>query len=206
MDLLSLGWSWAKDPSLLRELVEGHPWLAPVVYIFFQALQVIVAPLPGEVTGFVAGYLFGAWWGTFYSMIGITIGSSGAFFLSRALSPFFRKRFERYAAFKRLQKFIEGRGILAAFVCYLIPGFPKDYLSYFLGLFEIPYPIFLTIMFLGRLPATLALALQGAALYERNWLALSLVTFISVITFGLLYLYRARIFAYLEKRDVSRLS
>ena len=206
MDLLAQWRTFIQNPSLLRLFAEEHPWLAPGIYVFIQALQVVVAPLPGEVTGFIAGYLFGAWWGTVYSMLGITLGSSVAFFLARKLRPFFRKRFQENETFKRLERFMENRGVLAAFVCYLIPGFPKDYLSYFLGLFEIPYPVFLVIMFFGRLPATLALAFQGAAVYERNWPAFIVVTVLSVVIFAFFYFYKERLLAYLERKNVSRLS
>ncbi len=32
---------------------------APLVFIFIQSFQVVFAPIPGEATGFLGGYLFG---------------------------------------------------------------------------------------------------------------------------------------------------
>lgn len=74
-----------QDRTLLREIVEKNSTLGALLFVFLQALQVVIAPLPGEVTGFMAGFLFGAILGTFLSMGGIIIGSSLAFFYSTAL-------------------------------------------------------------------------------------------------------------------------
>jgi len=204
--LKALFLSVLEEPERFRELVEAHPLSAPLLYIAFQALQVVLAPIPGEATGFIGGYLFGAWWGLLYSMIGLTIGSSIAFYLARFFRRFFAARFEKWEKFQKLKRFMEGRGLLAAFICYLFPGFPKDYLSYFLGLFDLPYPVFLVIMFFGRLPGTMALALEGASLYERDWTLLVIVTVLSLLFFGLFYLYRDRLYRYLEGRHAHRLS
>jgi len=198
-------WTLLEQPERFRAWAEAHPFSAPLLYISLQALQVILAPVPGEATGFIGGYLFGVWEGLLYSMIGLTLGSSVAFYLARWFRHFFAARFESWEAFQRLERFMEGRGILAAFVCYLIPGFPKDYLSYFLGLFDLPYPLFLGIMFLGRLPGTLALVLEGASLYEREWWLLILVTLLSLVFFGVFFFYRERIYRYLEGRHAHRL-
>ena len=59
--------------------------LAPVIFVALQALQVIVAPIPGEVTGILGGYLFSLWVGLFYPTIGLTVGSAAAFGIGRWL-------------------------------------------------------------------------------------------------------------------------
>ena len=50
---------------------------------YVQILQVVAAPIPGEVTGLIGGYLYGPSIGTIYSTIGLTIGSWMAFVLAR---------------------------------------------------------------------------------------------------------------------------
>ncbi len=66
--------------------------LSVVIFIGLQILQVIVAPIPGEVNGFIGGYLYGPVLGTLYSTIGLTIGSWLAFILARWLGlPFVEK-------------------------------------------------------------------------------------------------------------------
>ena len=45
----------------------------PLICIAVQIGQVIVFPIPGEVTQIAAGYVFGAWAGFLYSWIGIAL-------------------------------------------------------------------------------------------------------------------------------------
>ncbi len=200
-----LHFSWF-DPERLRLLLQAQGVWAPFLFIFLQAAQVVLAPIPGEVTGFLAGYLFGPWWGLFYAMLGLVLGSSLAFALARMFRHKFEHRFVSSPHFQRLSRFMANRGIWAAFLCFLIPGFPKDYLSYFLGLFPIPWPVFLFIMTLGRLPGTLALTLQGAALYQRDWQLLALVAGISILSFLCFYLFRDKVYAYLGGENAGGVS
>src|SRR5712692_10305544 len=72
-----------EDKELMHAMLARWGVLAPVVFIAIQALQVIIAPIPGEVTGLLGGFVFGPWLGFFYSTIGLTIGSLGAFWVGR---------------------------------------------------------------------------------------------------------------------------
>ncbi len=198
--------SWFTDPSNLVTLVENYKHLAPLVFIAIQALQVVIAPIPGEVTGFAAGFLFGPWWGLLYAMIGLVLGSSIAFALARFFRRYFAQRFYKSPYFQRLSRFMIRRGVIAAFFCFLIPGFPKDYLSYFLGLFPISWPTFIIIMILGRLPSTAALTLEGAALYEKNWPLLLAILGLSVVAAAIFYLLRERFLVYMGGNDARGLS
>src|SRR6266436_1551977 len=66
------------DKRFLKHTLREWGILAPVIFIALQALQVIIAPIPGEVTGILGGYLFGQWIGLLYSTIGLTLGSVAA--------------------------------------------------------------------------------------------------------------------------------
>src|SRR5437899_4889134 len=66
-----------EDKQLMHAMLDRWGVLAPVVFIAIQALQVIIAPIPGEVTGLLGGFVFGQWLGFFYSTVGLTIGSLG---------------------------------------------------------------------------------------------------------------------------------
>ena len=51
------------DKRFLKQTLREWGILAPVIFIALQALQVIIAPIPGEVTGILGGFLFGEWLG-----------------------------------------------------------------------------------------------------------------------------------------------
>jgi uncharacterized membrane protein YdjX (TVP38/TMEM64 family) len=64
---------------------------APLVFIVLQVLQVVIVPIPGQVIGFVAGYVFGWKLGVIYTMIGLICGSSVTNTFAEVWSPVCRK-------------------------------------------------------------------------------------------------------------------
>jgi uncharacterized membrane protein YdjX (TVP38/TMEM64 family) len=55
------------DREQIRLLISSFGTNAPPIFILIQILQVIFAPVPGEATGFIGGYLFGTLPGFIYS-------------------------------------------------------------------------------------------------------------------------------------------
>jgi len=70
--------------------------------MLLQALQVVVSPIPGELTGVVGGYVYGVKFGFVASTLGLTLGSWVAFELA---SIFGRPLVEKFVAKKVLEKF-----------------------------------------------------------------------------------------------------
>src|SRR5262245_66464536 len=62
------------DKKFLKHTLREWGILAPVIFVGLQALQVIIAPIPGELTGILGGFLFGEWVGVVYSTVGLTLG------------------------------------------------------------------------------------------------------------------------------------
>jgi len=192
-ELLRL-WS---DRELLREVVRAHPYLGPFLFVLLQALQVVIAPIPGEVTGFVAGFLFGGFWGFFLSTLGLFLGSMIAFLLARALKSHFLRRYENHPFYLKVMKLFLKYGHYGTFFLYLFPGFPKDLLSYLLGLMPISLRAFLLLSTLGRAPGTFALALQGDVVYGGHPLRILFVTLAFALAFLAFFLLKRRLERYL---------
>jgi uncharacterized membrane protein YdjX (TVP38/TMEM64 family) len=93
-----------------------------------------LAPIPGEVTGIIGGYLFEPILGTLYSTIGLTVGSWLAFSFAKAFGEPFVEKVVKTETLNKFDVFLEHNGGLVIFFLFLIPGFPKDYLCYILGL------------------------------------------------------------------------
>jgi uncharacterized membrane protein YdjX (TVP38/TMEM64 family) len=47
-------WNLYADPAMLRDILRGFGPFALAVFIVIQALQVVVAPIPGDITGLLA--------------------------------------------------------------------------------------------------------------------------------------------------------
>jgi len=149
------------------------------VFIFFQFFQVVVAPIPGEVTGFIGGLAYGVLWGTIFSTIGLALGSFFAFFLARTLGVSVVRKVVRKEFMERFERFsCSGRGFAAFFLFFLIPGVPKDSVCYLLGLSSMTYVDFMLINIFARLPGTIILSLQGSAV-SRGHYGLFLVIFLA---------------------------
>ena len=153
----------------MRIYLESWGEWAPLAFMVLQGLQVVIAPIPGELTGVVGGFLFGTWRAVVYSSIGLTVGSAVAFMLARLIGLPFVKLFVRQDQFEKLEFLTRPRGEIAILALFMLPGFPKDVLSYLLGLTPLPFLKFVVICGVGRIPGTILLGLSGAALYNENW-------------------------------------
>ena len=163
----------------LRTAILDQGMLAPFLLMGLQILQVIIAPIPGEASGALGGYLFGAWPSFLYSSIGLTIGSWVAFAIGRLLSDLVRSRLEKSKIYHKFNHLVEKGDFVIPFILFLLPGFPKDSLSYMLGMSHMPLPVFLFVAAIGRMPGTLMLSFQGAEIYQGNYLRLALLLLLS---------------------------
>jgi uncharacterized membrane protein YdjX (TVP38/TMEM64 family) len=203
-------WAWlapyyeiVTDKERIKAIVKSAGPLAPLLFITIQALQVVFAPIPGEATGFLGGYLFGVPLGLFYSTLGLTLGSVGAFLLGRWLEKRFITRIVSRETMQRFDFLMEHQGALVAFILFLIPGLPKDYLCFILGLSPMNLRVFLVISIIGRIPGTLILTLQGAEIYAGHyWSTFTLFIFCLLIA-GLAYYFRETLYVWIRRLEVS---
>ena len=86
-----------RDPlqTHLRNIDEARLWfhnlgpVGPVVLISLNALQIVVAPIPGYLVQIAAGWVYGVWPGALYAIIGMAVGATLAISLGRLLGrPF----------------------------------------------------------------------------------------------------------------------
>jgi uncharacterized membrane protein YdjX (TVP38/TMEM64 family) len=181
----------------IRAAILAKGGFAPLLFITLQILQVVIAPIPGEASGVFGGYLFGALPAFAYSSLGLTIGSWLAFMVGRLLSDLVRRRLEHTAIYHRFNHLISKGDFIIPFVLFLLPGFPKDSLSYLLGMSHMPLPVFLFISFVGRLPGTLLLSFQGAEIFQGNYLKLIFLLGISALIAVPYAFYHKQILAWL---------
>lgn len=181
------------DRFFLKKTLRRLGVLAPVVFVALQALQVIIAPIPGEATGILGGYLFGEWPGFVYSTIGLTLGSVAAFGLGRWLGAPAVRRLVSPAAWGKMGFIIEAEGVVLCFIIYLIPGLPKDMICYLFGMSPMSLGMFALVSTLGRLPDTWVLSAQGAHAAAGDYVGVLLLTAVAVAVALPLYYYRYRI-------------
>jgi len=176
---------------------------APIPFIVLQALQVVFAPIPGEATGFLGGYVFGTWLGFLYSSIGLTLGSSAAFGLGRWLGSHVVRRLVSGAVYHKFDFVARTGGELVALLFFLIPGFPKDYLCFLLGVSPMPFGTFLIITTFGRMPGTWLLSIQGAKVRGAHYWEFVIFLAVAAAVALLAYNYRETILQWLHRRHTT---
>src|SRR3989442_571952 len=181
----------SKD-HLIALLREGGPSGA-LLCIAVQFLQVVIAAIPGEITSFAAGYVFGAWRGFLYSAIGVTLGSGFNFWFARVVGrPTLERLIGRDTLAKIDRSLGSARSKSAMFVLFLLPGLPKDLLSYAAGFSGMTIIEFLVLSGLARSPALLASVMIGAGASRGDYRSVIAISLLVLLAIGGDYWYRPR--------------
>ena len=167
------------DAEALRTWLDQFGVFAPIVFIGIQALQVVVAPIPGQVVALVAGFLFGSFWGTVYSLTGVLIGSAVAFSLSKRYGRSFVENVIHEDVIERFDGFVDTVGVPGLFAFVIIPGLPDDAICFLSGLTKWSLPTFMGVIAVGRLPAYVLTVYAGGELASGRFLsAMALVALV----------------------------
>ena len=181
------------DRQKLVDLIQEHRGYAELIFIGFQVIQVIAAPVPGEVTGVAGGILFGTFWGILLSTTGLALGSWLAFILARLLGRPIVEVVVRPETIKRYDYVMKHKGLFLAFLMFLIPGFPKDLLCYLLGLGHMGQRDFLMVSTSGRVLGTTLLTVGGTLFRDARYGAFFTVVGIGIGMVLLVMIYRENI-------------
>ncbi|PYN33233.1 MAG: hypothetical protein DME01_18880 [Candidatus Rokuibacteriota bacterium] len=187
------------DKRFLKHTLREWGVLAPVIFMGLQALQVIVSPIPGELTGILGGYLFGEWGGLLYSTIGLTVGSVSAFAVGRWLGARYIRKLVSADIWRKMGFIVEAEGAILCFIIFLTPGLPKDVTCYLFGLSPMSFWVFAVVSTLGRFPGTWVLSAQGARTASGDYLQVILLTAIVVAVALPLYYYRHQLVEWLRR-------
>lgn len=174
----------ASDPDRLRRLLDSFGWKGILAFIGLQVLQVVVAAIPGEIVQIAGGYIYGTWLGTLYSMTGIVTGSVIVFFIARLLGYSLVKLLVSRNQMEKFNFMINSnKSEIAMFVLFLIPGLPKDIITYIAGITPIKPLRFFAIITIGRFPALLASSYIGYSAQKGNYLMVILLSAAAIILF-----------------------
>lgn len=181
------------DKEGARAQILAHPH-SLLYFIGLQAIQVIISPIPGELSSFLAGLVFGWGPGFFYATIGLTIGSLINVCLGRIFERVFLEKIIPARILDSFEKKAKKWGLFTVFMLFLFPGAPKDTLCYLFGLSRIPIWVFLLVSSVARMPGTLVLCLQGDKVVEGDWTVFIVLTLGAIALIVPAYLFKDRIF------------
>jgi uncharacterized membrane protein YdjX (TVP38/TMEM64 family) len=189
----------------IRLYIASFGSTAPVVFIGLQFLQVMLAPIPGDLTGFIGGCLFGTAAGFLYSTIGLTLGSLMAFLVSRWFGQPLVRRFIGKEIMDKFDYLMEHKGALFSFIFFLVPGLPKDSFCYLLGLSPMHVLTFLVVSTVGRIPGTLLLSMEGQAVRAEHYRTFFVVLGLGLTAIVLALIYRGKVEHWLRHNSHSEI-
>ncbi len=189
------------DGDALQKWVADQGALAPLAIVALVVVQIVVAVLPGEPVELGAGYAFGFWEGTALCLLGGVIGTVLVVALVKTLGMRIVRLFfspEKIAQVKWLKD--SPRFELVMLVCFLIPGTPKDILTYVAGLTTCPAWRIVVITTVGRVPSIVSSTLAAGLAAEGNWMIAAAVLAATAV----LALLGATLYACIARRRSSK--
>lgn len=183
---------FVSEPEKFQLWVEEKGILGVFAFIGMVILQVLLAIIPGGPFEIGAGYAFGVVKGTLICDIAMTIASVIIFLFVKKFGLRFVELFvskEKIESVNFLKSSRRSESII--FLFFLVPGTPKDLLSYLVGLTDMKLSHWIFICGVGRLPAIFLSALSGSALSSAKYhLAIILIAAIIVLYVVGIILYR----------------
>jgi uncharacterized membrane protein YdjX (TVP38/TMEM64 family) len=174
----------------MQEFVRQFDPYVAIAFFAVQVLQVILAPIPGNITALAGGAIFGLWEGFAISTAGLVVGSVLAFGLARY---FGRPIVERLVKPQTINKYIDTvarRHFALLFLVFLFPFFPDDALCLIAGISALPFHVFLLLVILGRPPGMFVSSLVGSGVAVIPWWGWALIVIVSAAVLFLAYRYK----------------
>ncbi|MDY6007108.1 MAG: VTT domain-containing protein [Gemmiger sp.] len=153
----------------LTDYLSQFGWGAPLVFVAFQAVQVVLPILPGGLGCLVGVIFFGAWRGFWFNYIGICLGSLAAFAIARSCGrPLLESLFPPRLIEKYDNKLGSGNRFARWFAFFIfIPVAPDDYLCFLAGTTSMRWQLYTAIILLCK-PASIALYSMGLTAVAQN--------------------------------------
>lgn len=157
------------SPESILSMLQFHPVMTPVFFLSLFVLMSLLL-LPTLPLNLLAGFLWGPYWGTCFSVTGATAGAVCAFLFSRYLARDYCTRKFQNPAWSWLQGEIERRGWKAVAFVRVNSVFPSGPLNYYFGLTPVPFYTFAWSTALFLLPPAFLVASIG---HWMGWSALT---------------------------------
>ena len=197
LETLSLDGIETKSEAF-KAYVASFGYSASFAFIALQIVQVIVAPIPGQFSGLLGGYVFGFWEGLSYTLIGLSIGSFITMVLGRLFGIAVLHKLLPQKILVKYDYLLTEDSLKAFFIIFLLPYFPDDAICFIAGLTRIKLWKLMVVCVVGRLPGMATFSYVGANIYENTTEAL--VMFGAVVVLSTLYwLFDGKITAFLKK-------
>lgn len=160
--------------------------------VLLVAVQVVLAFLPGEPLELASGYLFGTVTGTILCLIGSLLGTFIVFLIAKRFGRMVLKRMFSAKEIEQAERFMNRKSsILGIFFLFLVPGTPKDIMTYLICLSDARIVKWLCLTTVGRIPSIMtSTMITGSLKVSQCSIAIVMMVITVVLSCGGVYLYR----------------
>ncbi|MBQ2064328.1 MAG: VTT domain-containing protein [Firmicutes bacterium] len=190
-----------RDMDQVRSLIANYKGIeAAFIYVGAQIIQIIISVIPVQALQIAAGFMFGFLIALGLSVIGAAVGTVITYYLGKVLG---RDAMHLIFGEEQINQYVErmnSRNAAAiVFLIYLIPGIPKDVVSYAAGISSMRLRPFLLLSLVGRLPGMIASLLIGKQIFEGDYHIAIIIAVIASVAFILGIVFRKRLMAWFDK-------
>ena len=180
--------------------LQSYKWESVPIYILLQIIQIVISVIPGQVFQLAAGYLYTFFPALLLALTGAFLGTAISFYRAKLLGrDFVHMFFGKEKTHDYVQKLNSKRAYMIVFLIYLIPGIPKDVVSYAAGVSEMKFKPFILLSLTGRLPGMMGSIMIGSMWHKQEYFGMIILGAIAVIAFILCIVFRKKINAVLDK-------
>ncbi|MCC3867431.1 TVP38/TMEM64 family protein [Terrisporobacter mayombei] len=156
--------------------------------IGISAFQIIVAIIPGEPIEIASGYAFGWFLGAVLCLAGTLLGQVVVFLFAKKFGMDFVEIFVSKEKLEKMTFLKDNKKLyMTTFFIFLIPGTPKDVISYVAGVTPIKLVPFLLVSGVARIPSVVSSTIGGCCLGLKNYTMAATVFIVTLIVSGILF-------------------
>ena len=181
-------------------ILQGTGIFGSIILIFIQALQVVVAFIPGEFVELVSGAMFGPIVGLIICLIGLNLGTLIIYGLVKLFGRPFVKENTKDKEFKFEFLNDPNRSLIIMFFIFLMPGIPKDILIYPVPLTNVKMWKFMIVSSIARIPSVISSTFIGASIIEGDYITSIIVSVIFFILGVLGLVFNKQIYKFFESK------
>lgn len=168
-----------------RNLIQSSGFRGVLILFALELAQIILAILPGEPLEILAGMCYGGFWGTVFILISVAITTTIIVLAVKKFGKGLIYQFNDAEQIKKIENskwFKNPQNIeYILIILFMIPGTPKDLLTYIGGILPIKPSQFIAIATIARVPSIISSTLAGANMMKGNWMMMVIVYVVPVV-------------------------
>lgn len=176
----------------IRELLDkfDNRFLAGAVVLLIYATKGFIIIMPAILIYISVGASFSVFAGILINCLGVFIELSTAYFLGRFLGgEYINKSLQKQKYGEKILELSDRKRYLAIFIFRVIPVFPLDFISLFLGSRKINFAKYMIYSFLGVLPRVIAFSVLGYKIFD--YISMKFIIIFIVVTISITIIFFA---------------